>query len=116
MWRNKMSTRLRDLLNEEVTRRVTLTRVDAILEDFAPQLKEKDQEKLAEVYVELQALVEMLNMTPLTIFNKDQWRLLEMVLVGKVAEFKLVLEDIKEDYETVDCWPLAKAIDGILIY
>jgi hypothetical protein len=38
-----------------------------------------------------------------------------MVLIGKVAEFKLVAEDIAEDNKDVDCWPLAKALDTILI-
>jgi len=109
---------LKDLLNEitgQVPRQVQLMRVEAVLENLAPQLKEADQKKLAEVYVELKQLAEMLNSTPYTIFNADQWGLLEMVLKGKVAEFKLVAEDIAEDNKDVDCWPLATAIDTILI-
>jgi hypothetical protein len=57
----------------------------------------------------------MLNATPYTIFNADQWGLLEVVLKGKVAEFKLVAEDIAEDNKDVDCWPLATALDTVLI-
>jgi L-rhamnose mutarotase len=109
---------LRDLLSEvtsQVPRRVELMRVEAILENIAPQLKEADQKKLAGIYIELKTLAESLNMTPYTIFNAEQWKLLEMVLIGKVAEFKLVAEDIAEDNKDVDCWPLAKALDTVLI-
>jgi L-rhamnose mutarotase len=109
---------LKDLLNEvtsQVPRRVQLMRVEAVLENLAPQLKEVDQKKLAEVYVELKQLAESFNMTPYTIFNAEQWKLLEMVLIGKVAEFKLVAEDIAEDNKDVDCWPLATALDTVLI-
>jgi hypothetical protein len=109
---------LKDLLNEvtsQVPRRVQLMRVEAVLENLAPQLKEADQKKLAEVYVELRQLAEMLNGMPYTIFNADQWALLEVVLKGKVAEFKLIAEDIAEDNKDVDCWPLATALDTVLI-
>lgn len=109
---------LKDLLNEvtsQVPRRVNLMRVEALLEKVAPQLSEKDQKKLAEVYIELKTLAESMNMTPYTIFNADHWNLLEMVLRGKVAEFKLIIEDISEDNKDVDCWPLAIALDTVLI-
>jgi O6-methylguanine-DNA--protein-cysteine methyltransferase len=118
MWRNKMSIRFRDLIKEDtsmVSRRVDLTRVEVVLEDLASKLSEKEQKKLAEIYVELKELAESLNMTPYTIFNHDHWKLLNMILAGKVAEFKLVAEDIAEENKDVDCWPLAKAIDTILI-
>jgi len=117
MWRNKMA-QLKDLLNEvtnQVPRRVQLMRVEAVLENIAPKLKEADQKKLAEVYVELKQLAEMLNETPYTIFNAQQWGLLELVLKGKVAEFKLLAEDIAEDNKDVDVWPLATALDTVLI-
>ena len=109
---------LKDLLNEVTSQtpcRVHLMRVEAVLENLAPKLKEADQKKLAEVYVELKQLAEMLNSTPYTIFNSGEWGLLEMVLKGKVAEFKLIAEDIAEDNKDVDCWPLATALDTVLI-
>lgn len=113
-----MSIKMKDLINEDTattSNRVSLMRVEAILENVAPQLSEKDQKKLASIYVELKALAEGMNMTPYTIFNHDHWKLLNMVLAGKVAEFKLVVEDIAEENKDVDCWPLARAIDTILI-
>ncbi len=109
---------LKDLLKEvtsQVPRRVQLMRVEAVLENLAPKLSEKDQKKLAEIYVELKTLAESLNETPYTVFNANHWELLEMVLRGKVAEFKLVAEDIAEDNKDVDCWPLATALDTVLI-
>ena len=118
MWRNKMSIRMRDLIQEDtsmVSQRVNLMRVEAVLENLAPKLSEKEQKKLAEIYVELKQLAESLNMTPYTVFNHEHWKLLNLVLAGKVAEFKLVAEDIAEENKDVDCWPLAKAIDTILI-
>ena len=111
-----MSILLKDLLKEcRITNNINLMRVETVLENTAPQLSETDQKKLAEVYVELKALVEMMNSTPYTIFNVEKWELLKAVLIGKVAEFKLVAEDIAEDNKDVDCWPLATAIDTILI-
>jgi len=109
---------LKDLLNEatsQTTRRVHLMRVETILENIAPRLKQADQKKLAEIYIELKQMAEMLNETPYTIFNTQQWALLEIVLKGKVAEFKFFAEDIAENNKDVDCWPLAYAIDTILI-
>lgn len=109
---------LKNLLNEatsQVPRRVYLMRVEAVLENIAPQLKEADQKKLAEVYVELKQLAEMLNETPYTIFNANQWGLLEMVLKSKVAEFKLLAEKIAEDNKDIDVRPMVKALDTVLI-
>jgi len=116
MWRNKMSTKLKDLLSENVENRVSLTRIEAILEDLAPQLSEAEQNKLAGAYVELKTLATALNETPYTIFNHDHWKLLKMVLVGKVAELRLVLEDIAEDNKEIDFFPIMKAVDLILTY
>ena len=112
-----MSILLKDLLTEGTQmNRVNLMRVETILENLTPKLNTKEQQKLAEVYVELKELTEVLNQTPFNVFTKQDWHLLNMILVGKVAEFKLVAESIAEDNKQVDCWPLAKAIDLILIY
>ena len=109
--------RLKDLLTEGVTeRRVNLMRVEATLENLAHHLSDKDQEKLAKVFVELNEVACSLNETPQTIFNPLQWKLLNMVLAGKVAELRLVVEDIAEDNKEVDCWPLIKAIDLVLVH
>lgn len=110
-------TRLKDLLVEGTAeRRVNLMRVEGVLENLAHHLSQKEQDKLAKCFVELHEIVEMLNQTPQTIFNTEQWKLLNMVLAGKVAELRLIAEDISEDNKDVDCWPLMKAIDTILIY
>ena len=111
-----MSTMLRDLLKEETERRVSLVALESHLVDFAPKLSEADQKKIAEAMVELQMLATSLNETPYTIFNHDHWKLLKMVLAGKVAELRLVAEDIAEDNKEVDFFPLMKIIDSILTY
>jgi O6-methylguanine-DNA--protein-cysteine methyltransferase len=110
--------KLKDLLSEatsQVPRRVELMRVEAILENIASKLSEAEQKKIAEVYLDLKMVAESLNMTPYTVFNNQHWTLLEMIVRGKVAEFKLIAEDIAEDNKDVDCWPLVKALDTILI-
>jgi len=107
---------MKKLIKESTENRVNLMRLDAILENFAPKLTKKEQEKLADVYVDLQELVETLNTTPHTIFNNKDWKLLNMILMGKVAQMKLVVEEIAEDNKEVDCWPLMKALDLILTY
>lgn len=109
--------KLKEILAEGTTeRRVNLMRVEAVLENIAHHLSEADQKKLAKAFVELHELACTLNETPQTIFNTDQWKLLNMILAGKVAELRLIAEDIAEDNKEVDCWPLVKAIDLILIY
>jgi O6-methylguanine-DNA--protein-cysteine methyltransferase len=110
--------KLKDLLSEvtsQVPRRVELMRVEAILENIAPKLSEAEQKKIAEIYLDLKMMTDSLNMTPYTVFNNQHWTLLEMIVRGKVAEFKLIAEDIAEDNKDVDCWPLVKALDTILI-
>ena len=110
-----MSTKLKHLIAENIENRINLMRVEAILENLAPQLSQDDQNKIAGAYVELKMLVTGLNETPYTVFNEEQWKLLKMVLAGKVAEMRLVLEDIAEDNKDVDVWPLATALDTVLI-
>ena len=84
--------------------------------DVRSLLEKKEQEKLASAYVEVKELADTLNMTPYTVFNHEHWKLLNIVLMGKVAELKLVVEDIAKDNKEIDCWPLMKAIDLILTY
>ena len=110
-------TMLKDLLIEgTTTNRISLTRIEAIMETIAPKLSATDQKKLAEAYVELKGLSDSLNVTPYNIFNHDHWKLLNMILMGKVAQFKLVVEDIAEDNKEIDFAPLANAIELILTY
>ena len=114
---SNMTTQLKDIiLAEGTTNRVSLQRIDAILANFAEKLEKKEQEKLASAYVEVKELADTLNMTPYTIFNHEHWKLLNIILMGKVAELKLVVEDIAKDNKEIDCWPLMKAIDLILTY
>jgi hypothetical protein len=111
-----MSIKMKNLIMENTENRVNLMRLEEILAKVAPQLSTSEQEKLADVYVELKMLVESLNVTPHTVFNNKDWKLLNMILMGKVAQMKLVVEEIAEDNKEVDCWPLVKAIDLVLIY
>ena len=111
-----MSTKLKHLIAENIENRINLMRVEAILENLAPQLSQDDQNKIAGAYVELKMLVTGLNETPYTVFNEEQWKLLKMVLAGKVAEMRLVLEDIAEDNKEIDFFPIMKAVDLILTY
>ncbi len=111
-----MSSRLKNLIMEGTTNRVSLDRVNAILEGLAPKLGKKEQEKLASAYVEVKELADSLNMTPYTLFNHEHWKLLNIILMGKVAELKLAADDIAKDNKEIDCWPLVKAIDLILTY
>lgn len=111
-----MSLQLKRLILENKENRVNLMRIEAILENVAPKLGKKEQEKLASIYVELQTLAETLNQTPYSVFNQNHWKLLNMILAGKVAELKLVVEDIAKDNKEIDLFPLSRAIDLILIY
>jgi hypothetical protein len=111
-----MSTLLKDLIKENVENRVDLMRIEGILEDLAPQLSQKDQDKLAGLYVELKMLATSLNETPYSVFTQDHWKLMKLVLAGKIAEMRLVLDDMAEDNKEIDFFPLVKAVDLILTY
>ena len=107
---------MKNLIKENTENRVNLMRLDAILEKLAPQLSTSEQEKLADVYIDLKEIANALNVTPQTIFNNADWKLLNMILMGKVAQMKLVVNEIAEDNKEVDCWPLMKALDLVLVY
>jgi hypothetical protein len=110
--------RLKDILLTEgtTTNRVALQRLDSLLSNVGEKLNKTEQEKLASAYVELKQLADTLNMTPYTIFNHDHWKLLNIILMGKVAELKLVVDEIAKNNKEIDCWPVMKAIDLILTY
>ena len=110
--------RLKDILLTEgtTTNRVALQRLDVLLSNVGETLNKTEQEKLASAYVELKQLADTLNMTPYTIFNHDHWKLLNIILMGKVAELKLVVDEIAKNNKEIDCWPVMKAIDLILTY
>lgn len=109
--------KLTDLLTEgRTSRRVNLMRVEVVMENLAHHLSSAEQKKLAEAYVNLCQVANVLNETPYTIFNVNEWKLLNMILAGKIAELRLIAEDIAEDNKDIDCWPLVKAIDLILTY
>jgi len=112
-------TRMRDLISEATIgsgneNRVSLMKVEIILEGLVKQLSEKEQEKLAEVYVQLKFLGEGLNTIPRTAFNGDHWRWMNFALMGKIAEMRMVVEDISSDNKEVDCRPLMGALDLLL--
>lgn len=111
-----MTIKLKDLINEAVENRISLTKVSALLEKASEELSEKEREKLAEPFVELELIVDAFNKTPHTIFNNDQWVLLKIVLMGKVAELRLAIDQVAEKNKKVDCCPLKDAIDLLLIY
>jgi hypothetical protein len=107
--------KLKNLLTEgRTTRRVDLMRIEVVLENLAHHLSSAEQKKLAEAYVNLCQIANVFNETPYTIFNTEQWQLMNMILAGKIAEMRIIAEDIAEDNKDVDCWPLVKAIDLIL--
>lgn len=108
-------TLLKNLISEGTENRVNLTRIEINVEHLAQQLKGKDQEKLAMAYVDLKILSESLNSVPYTAFNANHWRLLNFMLLGKVAQLRIVAEDIAEDHKDVDCRPLMGALDLLLV-
>ncbi len=111
-----MGTQLTQILMENTENRVSLIRLEAVMENLVGKLSEKEQKELAKVYFELKELADSLNETPYTVFNNNHWKLLNMVLAGKVAELRLLAEDIAEDNKEIDLFPLMNAIDLILIY
>jgi hypothetical protein len=106
--------KIADLLMEgTTTRRVNLVNLEVVLGNLAHHLSTEEQKKLAEAFINLCEVSVVLNETQYTIFNTTQWQLLNMILAGKLAELRLIAEDIAEDNKEVDCWPLIKAIDSV---
>lgn len=107
-------TTLKSLIVEGKENRINLDRIEINVEHLAQQVSKTEQEKLAVSFVELKLLAEQLNTVPYTAFNANQWRWLGMALLGKIAELRIVVEDIAEDNETIDCRPLMGALDLLL--
>lgn len=107
-------TLLRNIIAESIENKISTAKVDALIEKYADELSKENQEKLAKPYVELLCLVDMLNKTPHTIFNNDQWSLFKLMLSGKIAELMLVLDEMAEKNKKVDHVPLRNALDEML--
>jgi hypothetical protein len=104
----------RRLVTENMENRISTAKIDALIEKYANELSKKDQETLAKPYVDMMCTVDMLNKTPHTIFNNDQWALFKFVLSGKVAEIMLVLDKLSEKNKKVDYVPLRNALEQLL--
>lgn len=109
-------TSLKRLITENIENRINTTRLDALMQKLAEELTQKEQDKLAEPYVELIMMIDTLNKTPHTIFNNDQWSLFKLVFVGKVAEVMLVLDEISEKNKKADCAVVKGALELLLTY
>lgn len=109
-----MTISLRSILKENIENQVSLTRIDALIAKVAEELSEADQKKLAEPYVELQLVADAFNQKPHTIFNNDEWVFLKFILMGKVAELRLVVDTLAEKNKKIDCCPLKDALELLL--
>lgn len=107
-------TRLRDIINESIENKISTAKVDALIEKVAEELSKADQEKLAKPYVDILCMVDMLNKTPHTIFNNDQWALFKLMFSGKVAELMLVVDECAEKNKKIDHIPLRNALEQLL--
>jgi hypothetical protein len=104
------------LENTVLERRVNLQRVELALEKVLPELKVADRKKIEALFIPLKELVDTLNMEPYTIFNAEKWKLMSMVAHGQLAALQLVVQEIEEKNEDVNCLVLIRAINGILTY
>lgn len=109
--------RLKDLLNENMKEnRVSLVKLQAILEKMIPELTDSQAKTLTECLSELSVLSSAMNMLPYTVkeYKLNEWQLVMATFNAKLMEMKTVAEKIKEAGK-VNCMPLCNAITELLL-
>lgn len=111
MWRNKMSLLLKDLLRENMERRLNLMKVQAIMEKVLPEISKEQANKLSELFTEASIMATQLNMTPYTKFKMVEWQLSIGAVHAKLYELKEEVMKICEKENRVDLMPLVRALE-----
>jgi hypothetical protein len=99
------------MLNENIENRISLAKIQIIMEKIVPELKKKNLEKIQNKCNEIHKMADMLNNTPYTIHGVDKWNILKTTMMAALLEVREDLLAIKETDVTV----LVKALDEVIV-
>lgn len=111
MWRNKMSLLLKNLIRENMERRLNLMKVSGIMEKVLPEVSKEQATKLSELFAEASMMATQMNMLPYNKFNLMEWKLSISMVHSKLYELKDEVIKIAEQENRVDLMPLVRAIE-----
>jgi len=106
-----MSLLLKDLLRENMERRLNLMKVQAIMEKVLPEVSKEQANKLSELFTEISMMATQMNATPYTKFNLMEWKLSLAMVHTKLYEMKEEVMKIAEAENRVDLMPLVRALE-----
>jgi len=106
-----MTIRLTKMLNENMENKISLAKIQIIMEKILPELKKNNLEKIQNKCSEIHQMAEMLNNTPYTIHGVDKWNILKATMMAALLEVRQDLLAIKETDVTV----LVKALDEVIV-
>lgn len=91
--------------------KISLVKVEVLMEKVKEQLKGKELEKLTEKCMNVKMTAEMLNNTPYTIHGVDKWKFLKVAMIASLVEIRNELMELKN----VEVTHLVKALDEIIV-
>ncbi len=102
------------MVSEGVENRVSHQRLYSVLADLSQHLEKSQQDKLAEMFVELEMLGDSMNQIPYSIFTHNDWKMLKMVYMKKVTEMQEEIEKLQKDKKDVDFHTVMKVLQFML--
>lgn len=104
-------TLLKNIIRENMERRLNLMKVQAIMEKVLPEVSKEQANKLSELFTEISMMATQLNMTPYTKFKMVEWQLSIGAVHAKLYEMKEEVMKICEKENRVDLMPLVRALE-----
>jgi hypothetical protein len=102
------------MVSEGVENRVSHVRLNGVLAELSQHLDKSQQDKLAEMFVELEMLGDSMNQIPYSIFTHNDWKMLKMVYMKKVTEMQEEIEKLQKDKKDVDFHTVMKVLQFML--
>lgn len=110
---NENSLLLKNLLRENMERRVNLMKVSAIMDKVLPEVSKEQGKKLTELFTEVSMLATQMNVLPYTKFNITEWQISVATIHVKLHELKEEVVKIADKENRVDLMPLVRALEEV---
>ena len=106
---------LRSLLREAKEARITLAKVDVVMEKMCPEFTGDQKKRLIKKIDEIKIMADTLNAMPYTIHNASEWHTMCFMAEIKLMELRAEAISIAEKNEDLNIGQFITAIDSILI-
>jgi biotin-(acetyl-CoA carboxylase) ligase len=109
--------RMKDILLENIKEnRVSLVKLQTILEKIVPELTDTQAKGLMEIFSELTMFSSAMNSLPYTVkeYKLNEWQLVVASFNAKLLEMKQEVTKLSEN-DKINCNSLMKAIDELLL-